>query len=125
MAMIEHLKASAFEILKKNDLGEYSVPTHGLYPVQFNWDSADPEHPGFDPNRYWRGPVWLMINSLIGKGFAEIEESERAEKIRHDSLALVQQSGFCEYFNPLNGSGLGGTHFTWTAAVFLDWVLAL
>ena len=30
----------ALDILKANDRGEFSVPTHGLYPVQFNWDSA-------------------------------------------------------------------------------------
>ena len=30
----------ALQILKDNDRGEFSVPTHGLYPVQFNWDSA-------------------------------------------------------------------------------------
>ena len=30
----------AVDILKSNDRGEFSVPTHGLYPVQFNWDSA-------------------------------------------------------------------------------------
>ena len=32
--------AAALEILRTNDRGEFSVPTHGLYPVQFNWDSA-------------------------------------------------------------------------------------
>ena len=26
--------------LIKNDLGGYTVPTHGLYPFQWNWDSA-------------------------------------------------------------------------------------
>ena len=31
--------AAALEILRTNDRGEFS-PTHGLYPVQFNWDSA-------------------------------------------------------------------------------------
>lgn len=93
--------------------------------VKYLMPSYDPEHPSFEADRYWRGPVWLMINRLIGKGFAEIGETERAEIMRQDSLALVQQSGFCEYYNPLNGVGLGGKSFTWTAAVFLDWVLAL
>ena len=27
-------------ILRANDRGGYTVPTHGLYPYQWNWDSA-------------------------------------------------------------------------------------
>jgi len=30
----------AAEILKINDRGTYTVPTHGLYPFQWNWDSC-------------------------------------------------------------------------------------
>jgi len=30
----------AAEILKTNDRGTYTVPTHGLYPFQWNWDSC-------------------------------------------------------------------------------------
>ena len=35
-AHIDH----AAEILRENDLGHYTVPTHGLYPFQWNWDSC-------------------------------------------------------------------------------------
>ena len=28
------------DILRENDLGGYTVPTHGLYPYQWSWDSA-------------------------------------------------------------------------------------
>ena len=38
--MSENLIAKAAEILKLNDLGHYTVPTHGLYPFQWNWDSC-------------------------------------------------------------------------------------
>ena len=34
------LDAQAREILIRNDRGAYTVPTHGLYPYQWNWDSA-------------------------------------------------------------------------------------
>ncbi len=30
----------AIAVLKANDLGTYTVPTHGLYPFQWNWDSC-------------------------------------------------------------------------------------
>lgn len=38
--MANQLIDHAVEIIRKNDLGAYTVPTHGLYPFQWNWDSA-------------------------------------------------------------------------------------
>ena len=34
--MIDQAKA----VMRRNDCGTYTVPTHGLYPFQWNWDSA-------------------------------------------------------------------------------------
>ncbi len=34
------LRDLAIEVLKENDLGTYTVPTKGLYPFQWNWDSC-------------------------------------------------------------------------------------
>ena len=34
------LADNAIEILRENDRGSYTVPTHGLYPFQWNWDSC-------------------------------------------------------------------------------------
>jgi alpha,alpha-trehalase len=36
----ERLDASAQQILRDNDRGGYTVPTSGLYPFQWNWDSC-------------------------------------------------------------------------------------
>ena len=38
--MSDALFDQAAEILRRNDLGTYTVPTHGLYPFQWNWDSV-------------------------------------------------------------------------------------
>lgn len=38
--MADPILNSAAEILRRNDLGTYTVPTHGLYPFQWNWDSC-------------------------------------------------------------------------------------
>ncbi len=34
------LDNQARQILRRNDQGGYTLPTHGLYPYQWNWDSA-------------------------------------------------------------------------------------
>lgn len=38
MTIIDFAKAAA--VLQNNDCGGYTVPTHGLYPFQWSWDSA-------------------------------------------------------------------------------------
>jgi len=70
----------------------------------------------FDPRCYWRGPVWLSTNWL----FATAVGGPLRDAIIRDSTSLVQESGFWEYFDPENGSGLGASEFTWTAALILD-----
>jgi neutral trehalase len=50
------LDIRARTILEQNDLGGYTVPTHGLYPFQWNWDSAFVAlgFAAFDRDRAWR-----------------------------------------------------------------------
>ena len=38
--MIADLDEQALLILRQNDLGGYTIPTKGLYPYQWNWDSV-------------------------------------------------------------------------------------
>ena len=77
--------------------------------------------PRFDARRYWRGPIWAVINFMLGEGLREAGETELAARVRRNTADLVRQSGFFEYFDPLQGSGCGGDAFTWTAAVWLAW----
>jgi len=37
---LSEMDAQAQNILRTNDKGNYTVPTAGLYPYQWNWDSA-------------------------------------------------------------------------------------
>ena len=82
---------------------------------------SDPARREFDSRRYWRGPVWAVINRLVGWGLEDIGETGRAEKLRRDTAELAAMSGFCEYYEPNSGEGLGGQQFTWPAAIYLDW----
>jgi len=45
----------AIEVLKENDRGHYTVPTKGLYPFQWNWDSCFTAlgQAHFDEDRAW------------------------------------------------------------------------
>ncbi|WP_306118296.1 MULTISPECIES: hypothetical protein [unclassified Roseitalea] len=88
--------------------------------VRYAFPSWDPRHEAFEQRRYWRGPVWSVMNWMIARGLAAHGHDDLARRVRRDTLAMVGQSGFFEYFDPLTGEGLGGPDFTWTAAVHLD-----
>ena len=102
-----------------NDIG----PTVQEWLAETPWGlpSTRSTWPGFEPLRYWRGPVWQHMNMLIAKGLEERAASDLAAVVRARSAQLLEQAGFHEYFDPIAGTGLGGQKFSWTAATYLHW----
>lgn len=88
--------------------------------VQYGVPSFNPHDPKFDSKRYWRGPVWAIMNMLISVGMDEMN-LDQGEQIRQSTQNLIVEHGFAEYFDPMDGSPAGGDSFTWTAAVWLSW----
>jgi hypothetical protein len=87
--------------------------------VKYLVPSLDPEDPGFQMVRYWRGPVWAVVNYMIGTGLAEAGYAGWADRVRNDTRALIAETGLYEAFSPIDGTGSGGDDFSWTAAVWL------
>lgn len=75
----------------------------------------------YDPMRYWRGPVWLVVSYMVAKGLREAGHHDWAHRIQEDSRNLIRTAGFFESFNPETGAGTGGPDFSWTAAMWLHW----
>jgi len=74
----------------------------------------------FDPDNYWRGPVWINTNWLLAEGLERYGFSQKANAVRHDIVGLIRHWGFHEYFDPFEGTGYGTNSFSWTAALFID-----
>lgn len=83
--------------------------------------SSDPHHASYDARRYWRGPVWIVVNRMIADGLGHYGFKSAAERIRNTSAASIMKHGFREAFDPCTGEGLGGRDFSWTAAMWLEW----
>jgi neutral trehalase len=71
----------------------------------------------FDPDSYWRGSTWLNVNYLIAEGLRRYTFDDIANEIGRSSLALVEQSGFREHYNPLTGAGGGSQSHSWSGIV--------
>ncbi len=77
----------------------------------------------FEPQRYWRGPVWLHMNWLLALGTDAYGFTEETQRIKDSASKLIHKEGFYEYFNCDTGAGCGGDAFSWTAAISLHWLL--
>ena len=86
--------------------------------------STSPFDPNFEPQRYWRGPIWPHVNWMISEGLKDYGYNDLSQKIRMQTLELISKLGFHEYYHPLGLSGLGGSSFSWTAAIYLMWCKA-
>ncbi len=104
----ERARAVAGRIARLGTQARFMVPSH------------DPKRPEFDGKRYWRGPVWLIVNYMIADGLAAAGEHEVAQRIQTDSIRLIEESGFAEYYDPLTAEPCGGGSFTWTAAMVIE-----
>jgi neutral trehalase len=102
--------AIASRIAKLGDRAQFLVPSH------------DPTAPEFDSLRYWRGPVWLIVNYMIEDGLRRAGHHGIARRIADDSVKLIEQSGFAEYYDPITAEPCGGGKFTWTAAMVIEFL---
>ena len=92
------------------------------HDTRYRVASHPPQDARFDPKRYWRGPVWLVVNYMIADGLAQAGQGDAAARITASSLDLIRESGFAEYYDSISGEPLGGGRFTWTAAMVLEFL---
>lgn len=82
--------------------------------------SVPPDAPGFDPVKYWRGPVWVNVNWMLIQGLRGLGLMEEAAQLSGETIELVSRAGCREYYHAHTGEGLGGGKFSWTAALVID-----
>ena len=82
--------------------------------------SLAPDDPGFVPTRYWRGPIWPILNWVLQRGLDRYGFTTLAKEVRRALIDLSGRSGFWEHYNPTTGAGHGGENFAWTAGLVLD-----
>lgn len=96
--------------------------TLSRFTTRFGIPSQDPASAQFERYRYWRGPIWLIINYMIAEGLKDGDHDDLSHFICDTSLDLIRTSGFAEYYDPVEGVACGGQSFSWTAAMVLEFL---
>lgn len=65
----------------------------------------------------WRGPSWINTNWMLGRGLRRHGYNQVADELTRRTAAMVANSGFWEYYDPLSGVGLGAGDFGWSTLV--------
>jgi glycogen debranching enzyme len=91
-------------ILKSQILDEKKFWTPYVFP------SVAYSEPTFNPHSsrlLWRGPVWPSTVWIVMQGLLKHQHRTLANRILDNWVALYMKSGVWEYYNPINGQGLG------------------
>ncbi|SHK31050.1 hypothetical protein SAMN02745248_02267 [Hathewaya proteolytica DSM 3090] len=75
--------------------------------------------PFYEPDGYWRGPIWAPSTFLIVRGLEACGEFEFAWEIKKRFCEMCNKEGMAENFDAISGEGLRDKAFTWTSSVFL------
>ncbi|MWV47266.1 hypothetical protein GRF59_27090 [Paenibacillus sp. HJL G12] len=73
----------------------------------------------YQPDGYWRGPIWAPSTMLLVEGAAAAGDLELAREVSRRFCSMLNRSGMAENFDALTGEGLRDRAFTWTSSVFL------
>ena len=78
-----------------------------------------PGSPHYDPDGYWRGPIWAPSTILIEDGLRRAGHASLADEVSRRFRRLCETSGFAENFDATTGAGQRDRAYTWTASSYL------
>ncbi|GAA0067108.1 MAG: trehalase family glycosidase [Clostridium perfringens] len=104
------------ELVKENMVDPNKFNTYMPLPT------ASKDNPKFNPNKYWRGPVWMDqalygIESLQNYGFKD-EAETLTKKLFDNAEGLIGDGPIRENYNPETGQGLHTKNFSWSASAY-------
>ena len=91
----------------------------GRFLTEFGLATESPQSADYQPDGYWRGPIWAPATLLIVEGLAACGELHLARDIARRFCDLALASGFAENYDALTGAGLRDRAYTWTSSVFM------
>ena len=78
-----------------------------------------PDSPVYEPDGYWRGPIWAPSTMILIDGLRKAGAEDDARDLAARFCRLCNIHGFAENFDALTGAPLRDRGYTWTSSVFL------
>ena len=91
----------------------------GRHLTEWGPATEHPDSPAYDPDGYWRGPIWAPPTMILVDGLRASGHAELARDVAGRFCRLCERSGFAENFDALTGAPLRDPGYTWTSSVFL------
>jgi glycogen debranching enzyme len=103
-----HVRAALIEGLSQKDrfLTEHGLATESV------------SSPFYEPDGYWRGPIWAPSTMLFVDGLARAGATDLACDLAHRFCRMAARAGMAENYDAITGEGLRDRAYTWTASVF-------
>ncbi len=90
-----------------------------LHLTEHGLATETPDSPSYDPDGYWRGPIWAPSTVLIEDGLRRAGHLELADEVSRRFRTLCETSGFAENFDAVTGAAQRDLAYTWTASAYL------
>ncbi len=72
------------------------------------------DEPTYQPRAYWRGPTWPQLAYLLHRRAGMVGHPRVERYLVESTVAGSVGSGFAEYWDPEDGTGLGAVPQSWT-----------
>jgi glycogen debranching enzyme len=95
------------------------VAEPGRFITEWGPATESPCSPLYQPDGYWRGPIWAPSTYILYDGLRRSGETALARDIAQRFCRLCAKSGMAENFDARTGAPLRDKAYTWTASVFL------
>ena len=109
--------------MPKEQRARYVEPLKtGRFLTEWGLATEALDSPHYERDGYWRGPIWAPDTMLIVDGLRDMGETAFADDLSRRFLRLFRKGGAAENFDAKTGEGLRDRGYTWTAAVFLEFL---
>lgn len=93
-----------------------------LHLTRWGPATEQPTSPLYEPDGYWRGPIWAPTTLLIESGLRAAGRVRVADAVATRFVELCERAGFAENYDALEGRGLRDLSYTWASSVYLTLV---
>ena len=73
----------------------------------------------YEPDGYWRGPIWAPAMMILVAGLEDSGETEFAHDLEARFCRMALKSGMSENYDAVTGAPLRDSGYSWSASVYL------